>query len=593
MTNHGQSPRRPIRRLAPETVEQIAAGEVVERPASVVKELVENSLDAGATTVIVRIEGGGIERVEVADDGTGIPPEELGLAVERHATNKIAPEGPVELVGTLGFRGEALAAIASVARLRLLSRPLDREVAEGISVVGGAPAGRFATPRAPGTTVEVEDLFFNTPARRKFLKSPAAEQVEVAQTLERIYLAHPSVTLRFESEGREVATYPATSDLKDAASRVLGTELLHASFLVGGEIPGGRLHGVLGRPPLAATSWRGLYIAVNGRAITSRAIQQAVRAAFGDYLPRTRYPVGVVHLDLGLDRLDVNVHPTKREVRLAREREVAEALRLRVREGLIAAPQVAELAEAAARPKVLPESRPREPPAPSPVAAHPLGGPTAPSRQQVLEGVGPAAGPVEVAATPGHPRLVLLACLQALYWLAESDEGLELIDQHAASERVLYEALRRERPVARQTLVEPFPLQLTGSERSAWGAHAPLVARAGFEVEEFGPDTVCVRSVPSFAGHRARPEAVTELLDELAAGGRPTVPDGLTERAAATLACHAAIRAGDIVSVEEFSRVLEALFALPESAYSCPHGRPIVLRIPRSRLDRWFLRSGP
>ncbi|HXY47244.1 MAG TPA: DNA mismatch repair endonuclease MutL [Thermoplasmata archaeon] len=588
--------RRPIRRLASATVERIAAGEVVERPASVVKELVENALDAGATAVTVRIEGGGIDRVSVADDGIGIPPEELDLAVERHATSKIEPEGPVERIGTLGFRGEALAAIAAVARLRLISRPPDHEVAEGISVIGGALAGRFVEARSPGTTVEVSDLFFNTPARRKFLRSPAAEQVEVAQTLERIYLAHPPVTLRFESEGREVATYPTSSDLRDAAARVLGTEFLTGSFPVGGEIPSGRIHAVLGRPALAAPSSRSLYLGVNGRAIASRSLQQAVRVAFGDYLPRNRFPVGVVHLEVSPTDLDVNVHPTKREVRFAREREIAEAVRVRVREGLIAAPQVAELANRIVGPSLNPP-RTGPPPwswdlpsTPSSRARTP-GGVT--PHQQTLEGVGLRALPSEVAPTPGHPRLLLLGCLGALYWIGEGEDGLVLVDQHAASERVVYESLRRAQSIGRQALVEPVPLRLSGVQRSALEAHSVDVARAGFEVEPFGPDAYCVRTVPSFSGRRARPESVAHLLDELAAGGRPTEPDGLVERTTATLACHAAIRAGDVVTSPAFARVLDALYALPESAYSCPHGRPIVLRIPWSRIDRWFLRSGP
>ena len=586
------STRRPIRRLAPETVERIAAGEVVERPASVVKELVENAVDAGATAVTVRIEGGGIDRIEVADDGGGIPPEELELALERHATSKLAPEGPVEEVGTLGFRGEALAAIASVARLRLLSRPPDREVGEGLSRVGGASAGRFAAPRAPGTTVEVEDLFFNTPARRKFLKSAAAEQIDVTQTLERIYLARPNLTLRLEAEGRELATYPATSELRDAATRVLGPEFLHGSFGVEGAVPGGRLYGVLGRPSVSAASSRGLYLAVNGRPIISRPLQQSVRAAFGDYLPRTRFPVGVLHLELGLDRLDVNVHPTKREVRFARERDLAEAIRIRVREGLIGAPQVAEVPATSPARGTLPEwripprgretsARPRAPPA----EALPV--------QRTLEAATPSGPAAEVPAVKGHPRLRLLGCLDTLYWAAESDEGLVLIDQHAASERVLFDALLKDRPLSRQTLVEPVTVRLTGAQRAALAAHGPAVAQGGFDIEPFGPETFRIRSVPSFRGRRSRPQAVAELLDELAAGGRPTSPDGLTERTAASLACHAAIRAGDSVSTEEFSRVLAALYALPEAAYACPHGRPILLSISRSRLDRWFLRSGP
>ena len=387
---------RPIRRLSSETVERIAAGEVVERPASVVKELVENAVDAHASTITIRLLGGGLDRVEVADDGSGIPADELELAVERHATSKLEPDGPVERIGTLGFRGEALAAVASVSRFRLLSRPPEREVAEGISVVGGAIAGRFPAARAPGTTVEVEDLFFNTPARRKFLKSPPAEQVEVLQTVERLYLARPQVGLRVESEGREVATYPPAHGLQDAAARVLGPGFLVSSFEVNAEIPGGRLFGALGRPEVAVATSRGLFLAVNGRSITSRPIAQAVRAAFGDYLPRSRFPVGVLHLEVAADRLDVNVHPTKREVRFAREREVLDAIRIRVREALVAAPQVAELASSrsAVRPTFAATSGGNATPAPLPLL---------PGLQRTLDGAVETRARSAVPAAGGTP----------------------------------------------------------------------------------------------------------------------------------------------------------------------------------------------
>jgi len=580
--------RRPIRRLSNETVERIAAGEVVERPASVVKELVENSVDAGATTVTVRLTGGGLDRIEVADDGGGIPPEELELAVERHATSKLAPEGPVERIGTLGFRGEALAAIASVSRFRLLSRPADREAAEGISVVGGVVAGRFTASRAPGTTVEVEELFFNTPARRKFLKSPAAEQVEVLQTIERLYLARPRVGLRAESEGREVGVYPPSHDLKDAAARVLGPGFLASSFEIVADVPGGRLFGALGRPGVAAPSSRGLFLAVNGRSVTSRPFAQNVRLAYGDYLPRTRFPVGVLHLELDPDRLDVNVHPTKREVRFAQERELLDAVRRCVREALVGSPQVAE--PLASRSPSSPQGVQLATPSSREFASRP----PAFHFQRTLEGpVVTETTRSEVPAGGAHPRMTLLGCLHALYWVAESDEGMVLIDQHAASERVLYEELLRTGALQRQALVDPVPLELTGVQRSALSAHAETVRASGFEVEPFGPESFLVRSVPAYRGRSARAESLTELLDELASGGRPTLPDGLEERRAAMVACHAAIRAGDVVSTEEFSRVLAELHALPEAAYSCPHGRPIVLGIPRTRLDHWFLRSGP
>ena len=581
--------RAPIRRLSSATVERIAAGEVVERPASVVKELVENAVDAGAESVTVRLEGGGLDRIEVADDGGGIAPDELELAVERHATSKLPPEGPVERIGTLGFRGEALAAIASVSRFRLTSRPADQDAAEGISVVGGTLAGRFSASRAPGTTVEVEDLFFNTPARRKFLKSPAAEQVEVLQTVERLYLARPNVGLRVESEGREVATYPPSHELKDAAARVLGPGFLSSSFELSAEVPGGHLFGALGRPGVAAPSSRGLFLAVNGRAIVSRPFAQNVRIAYGDYLPRTRFPVGVLHLEIDPDRLDVNVHPTKREVRFAQERELLDTVRRSVRESLIGEPQVAEPLGARF------PAAPRAPTAPPSLPLRPVARPAPIRFQRTLEGpvIPEATARSPIPAGGGHPRMTLLGCLHDLYWVAESDEGLVLIDQHAASERVLYEELRRTGALQRQTLVEPVPVTLTGAERSALSAHAETVRAAGFDVESFGPDTFLVRSVPAYRGRSARPDSLAELLDELASGGRPTLPDGLEERRAATVACHSAIRAGDVVSAEEFSRVLSELHALPEAPYSCPHGRPIVVGVPRSRLDHWFLRSGP
>lgn len=580
--------RRPIRRLLPETVERIAAGEVVERPASIVKELVENSMDAGAESVVVRLAAGGIERVEVADDGAGIPPEELELAVERHATSKLPPEGPVEEIGELGFRGEALAAIGAVARLRLSSRPIGQDAAEGISVVGGAVVGRFAIGRAPGTTVEVEDLFFNTPARRKFLRSPASEQVEVVRTVERLYLARPTVAIRVESEGREIAALLPTASLRDAAARVLGPTFLEASFLVHGAVPGGRVYGALGLPATAAPTSTFLFLAVNGRAVASRPIAQAVRAAFADALPRSRFPVGILHLELDPRGVDVNAHPTKREVRFARERDLAEAIRQRVREALVGSP-----AAGAAR---------AGPPPPSPADDEedlPLA--FAPTRSTEVRRTAaqrtllppPEAGPPSVpTAFAGTPRFELLGVVDALYWIAATDDGLTLIDQHAASERLLYEILRRDGTLARQQLVDPVTVELSATERAAWAAHAETVRSAGFDLDPFGPAAARVRAVPSYRGRSPRPEAIHDLLRELAEGGRPTLPDGLAERTAATIACHAAIRAGDAVLPEEIARVLEALEALPERVRSCPHGRPIFVRLPRSRLDGWFLRRG-
>jgi DNA mismatch repair protein MutL len=575
----------PIRRLRPATIERIAAGEVVDRPASVVKELVENSIDAGARGITVRLEGGGLRRIEVADDGQGIPAGALELALERHATSKLDPDGPIERIATLGFRGEALASIGAVARLRLLSRPPDQDVAEGVDVAGSTPAGHVAEPRAPGTTVAVDDLFFNTPARRKFLHAPAAEQLEIVRTVERLYLARPEVGVRLEAEGREIGVYPAAPNLRDAAARVLGPEFLTASFPVSGSMPGGRVSGYLSHPELSASSGSSLYLSVNGRSVASRALAAAVRAAYSDTLPRARFPMGVLHLEIDLERVDVNVHPTKREVRFERERELVDALRRSVREALLAEPRVAGAPPAISdRAPPYPGLQGAPAPPPGPDRRPDRGG-------RVVPLVGPSA-PVTVGAGPGRPPLELLGSLDRLYWVAASVAGLVLVDQHAASERLLYDALRRTGSLARQSLVDPVVLPLSGGQRAALSAHTEAVRRAGFETEPFGPATVRVVSVPAYRGRLVRAEALRELLDELAAGGRPTVPDGLEERTAASIACHAAIRAGDAVERDEIARLLAALEAIPGTARTCPHGRPILVQIDRARLDRWFLRSG-
>jgi len=577
--------RRPIRPLARAVVEQIAAGEVVERPASVVKELVENAVDAGAARISVALEGGGRDAIRVEDDGGGIPAGELLLAVAAHATSKLPPEGPIDRISTLGFRGEALAAIATVARLRLVSRPPEAPAAARLEVADGTAGPVVPAARAPGTTVEVTALFERTPARRKFAKSPAAEQLEVLRTLERLYLARPGIALRLTSEGGEVAAFPASDRLDDAAARVLGADLLRDSFPVAAPVPGGSLEGVLGGPARAAGHSRRLFVALNGRAVEARGIAQAVRVAFGDGLPRSRYPVGVLHLTLDPGRLDVNVHPTKREVRIEGDRELADAVRRAVRAALERTPAAAELPARSrpARASAADAVARRSDPGPAPAAAR--------AQRRLFEGPAPKAA-APVAAAPPRPALDLLGCVGALYWVAATDDGLVLIDQHAASERLLYDLLRRDGTLARQELVAPVTLRLTDGQRAALADHPDEVRAAGFSTEPFGRHEVRVRTVPEYRGRRARAEALLELLDELADGGRPTLPDGLAERAAASIACHAAIRAGDAIAPEEFRRVLRALSELDPPAFSCPHGRPIRVRFSRSRLDRWFLRTG-
>ena len=585
----GPVQRAPIRRLDRDTIDRIAAGEVVERPASVVKELVENAVDAGARRIVVRLRRGGLDRIEVVDDGFGIPAAELPLALERHATSKLPPGGPIDSIHTLGFRGEALASIASVARLRLVSRPPDAALASWIEVEPGGPTTSGVEARGVGTTVEVHDLFAHTPARRKFLHAPAAEQIEVVATLERAYLARPHVALELEIDGRPSVSYPAADRWEVAAATVLGPAFVEQSFRLDRDLPGGGgWIAVLGRPVLAAPSSRRLYLAVNGRPIQSRPLSAAVRAAFEGLMPRTRYPVGLLHLTLPEARIDVNVHPTKREVRIAEERDLDDRLRREIRAALLLSPAPATLLDrSGSRP-----TRPSSPPIP-PTPAGEGPAPSLPPLRPPTPSLFGSPSPRPMVPLQRAGLLELRGSLKDLYWVAESPEGLLLIDQHAASERLIFESIRRSLPAARQQLVDPLTLDLSGRQQAAWAAHAAEVAASGFEIDPFGPTQIRLRAVPVWAGHRAEARWLLQLLDELADGGRPTVPDDPRDRIIATVACHAAVRAGDPIEAASLARIWSELRALPGAPTTCPHGRPIAFEIPFSRIDRWFLRSGP
>jgi DNA mismatch repair protein MutL len=572
------------------TVVHIAAGEVVERPASVVKELVENAVDAGAQEVRVEVDDGGVARVEVTDDGEGIPREELELAVTRHATSKIRSAGDLESVLTLGFRGEALASIGAVSRLTISSRVPGSDVGHGIRMEGGRVVSRFEEGRPVGTTVRVERLFFNTPARRKFLRGAGVEAQESLRVVERAYLARPNVGFSVTLGGRPASRYPPTEVLRDAASSVLGEEFLDQAIPFAQDLGDGtEVEGVMAHPAMTRANSLSLYVSVNGRPVDAKSVSGAVRMAYQEYLPRTRFPVGVVHLRVPSRRLDVNVHPTKREVRLAHEREIVDPVRRAIREALQHAPEMAQ------------------PPPTAPEPSSSLPG-SALSGPGPLSSLASAAGALRPSLIQRQlavdsererydhrtlgPGLALVGPVFHLYWVASSAEGVVLIDQHAASERLLYDTLRRTGQLARQELVEPVRLDLTPRQRAALEQHHEAILAAGFTVEPFGKSEFRVRSVPVFRGASPRADAVRELLEELASGGRPTVPNGFVDRRAASIACHAAIRAGDSVAVDTMRRILDELGSNPDGAYACPHGRPIRILLPRGRIDQWFLRKG-
>ena len=574
--------RHGIHRLDESTVRQIAAGEVVERPASVVKELVENALDAGATQIRISLERGGLDLIEVADDGQGISRSDFPLLFERHATSKLQSPEQLLTVGTLGFRGEALASIAAVAHVGVASRPEGASTAYSMDV---GPGRSYEEPRpvarAPGTTLAVRDLFHNVPARRKFLKSVPAETQRITEIVEHLYLATTSVSFQLTSDGGEVLRFPPAKSLTEAATNAFGVEFAERCFTFSGSGgPGTWVDGVVSHPSLTRGNSGRLLFAVNGRPIVSRPLVEALRSAFLDIIPKGRYPLGLVHLQIEGEGVDVNVHPSKREVRFRWEEELRSSLRSLV---------VSNLQEAGR------SSLP--PPSPPASVVLPLSPPPPPPGvQQTLSAPGGSGIATEVRptvrGTSVQPKLILLGQVGALYIVGERDDGqglLVLIDAHAASERVIYERLVTETAPAHQDLLVPTDIDLTPRQATVFARARDDLREMGFQVEHFGGSRYRVSAIPSFFWHRVEPSRISQVLDELGEADARKVRSELRERVAKTLACHMAIRAGDALTLEEMERLVKELYGARDT-FTCPHGRPIMISLRRDELDKWFHR---
>lgn len=582
----------PIRVLERSVAERIAAGEVVERPASVVKELVENSLDAGARTVTVEAIGAGLTMIRVTDDGEGIAASEAALAFERFATSKIGDLDDLDRIRTYGFRGEALPSIAAVAQVVLTTRPAGAEAATRVVVAGGVveSAGRHGAP--PGTVVEVRALFYNTPARRRFLKSPAREQALVVEAVQRAALAHPDVAFRLVLDGREATYWPRATAAHRAADLLAAGDDLIA---VDGAVPGGRLRGWLARPERSRPARTAQHLFVNRRPVQHAMLRRAVEQAFAQLVPVGRFPVFALFLDVDPARVDVNVHPRKLEVRFRDEGTLFGPVTRLVRGALLASPLVRDAggSDAVAVGLSVAGAWTASTPAAASIAREPSEVYAPGARGTVSGAQGTLAGTVPDTVSGPRPRLPVLRplgqVLQA-YIVAEGPDGLYLIDQHAAHERVVYERLvaarRRGAPVS-QTLAVPLALDLTPAEAALAVGQLDRLAALGFDLEPFGGRTVLVRAVP-VAGANGAPETlVRRALASLEGGGDP---DQVLERLAIATACHTAVRAGDRLGAEAIAALLADL-AAAEDPYTCFHGRPTIVAVPRHLIERWFLRT--
>ncbi len=597
----------PIRQLPDTLVNQIAAGEVVERPASVVKELVENAIDAGARRIDIDLEEGGVRLIRIRDDGGGIAPEELPLAVSRQATSNIASLDDLESVATLGFRGEALPSIASVSRFTLSSRRPDDEHGASLHVEGGKVGQVGPKPHAPGTTVEVRELFYNVPARRKFLRAERTEFGHIEEWLRSLALARPDIELRMSHNGKPSRRYK--SDELESVARLnetLGEEFAKQALRVDHAAAGLRLHGWIAQPVYSRASADQQYVYVNGRSVRDRNIAHAVKMAYQDVLFHGRQPAYVLFLEIDPTRVDVNVHPAKHEVRFRDSRLVHDFVYRTLHEAL-----------ADTRAGAIPEQPAASPGAPLPAyqpgaVAQPGG--WMPTRQSPLGlqvNDAPAAyaqlyaSPSQPAQPYSAPQLpesgeqtlpplgYAIAQLHGIYILAENAEGLIVVDMHAAHERIGYEKLKAAHDgigLRSQPLLVPMTLALSEREADVAEREAETLATLGFDAIRSGPQSLSVRSVPALLAH-AEPEALLrDVLADLREHGQTRRIAAARDELLSTMACHGAVRANRRLTLPEMNALLREM-EITERSGQCNHGRPTWTRFSLAEIDRWFLRG--
>jgi DNA mismatch repair protein MutL len=566
---------------------RIAAGEVVERPASVVKELIENSLDAGATEISISIEKSGTALIRVADNGEGMGPEDLTVAVERHATSKLREEEDLFRVATLGFRGEALPSIGSVARMEITSRPATEESGYRIRIEGGKKNSPFIVGSSVGTSVEIKEIFFNTPARRKFLKSPATELSHICDALNRMALAHPAVHFRLSHDGRMIADYVAVSERMNRLHQVLGREI--AKDLTPFSSAGGRLaiSGYLSSAPASFPNTRYLMTFVNRRFVRDKVVTHAVLHGYETLLMKGQYPAAIVFLEVPCADVDVNVHPAKYEVRFRRPSDVhdavADAIRQALRREAKGPPVRAPAIESAA-------------PAFTGVMEAPLpylGTPLPQDERYVKAEMFPmVANHTESMREGFFSSMDILGQILGCYLVCSSSRGLALLDQHAAHERVAFEKLRQELntgAVQKQNLLIPQAIELTAGELMLLEQKLPTLERFGFLLEPFGPGSYAITSVPALLPEGDYRQIVQQMVAELAELENSDKLRQHLEERLATIACHSVIRANRQLEMTEMRALLRELDQI-EFATQCPHGRPVLLEFSRDDLEKMFKR---
>ncbi len=591
-----------IKLLPPELAAQIAAGEVVERPVSVVKELVENSIDAGSTRISVETKGGGIERIRVTDNGSGIPAAESSLAFQHHATSKVDSPEELDAIATLGFRGEALPSIAAVSRMTMTTRPAYEDVGYSIDLVWGRPVRDGAEGCPPGTSVVTADLFGNLPARRKFLKSATAESGRIHDLIARYALAYPEIAFRLAAEERQSLATPGSGKASDALLAVYGAEVAEGMLEVSGTNPeaGYRVEGFAGAPSLHRANRTYMTLFVNRRWIQNRMLTFALEEAYHGLLPEKRYPIAALNLVVPYGEVDVNSHPAKREVRFHQEGKVYSALQRAARAALVASAPVPDMGPAVRGSGWGAASvSPAGGRATSGFFRSPFDSRSLNWGQTQVGGGGDnnndnddhigGGGPPDAALTPQQalPSLRVVGQVRLTYIVAESPDGMYLVDQHAAHERVLFDRIVRraaQQEAQSQPLLAPVTAELTPGQAALLESHREFLQAYGYEVEHFGEHSYLVRAVPAILTTQDPGKSLLDVLDLAAFEGPLRERE---EALAASVACHSAIRAGQSMTEPEMRALLEQL-EVTDNPHTCPHGRPTLIHFSSYHMEREF-----
>jgi DNA mismatch repair protein MutL len=594
-----------IRQLPDTLINQIAAGEVVERPASVVKELVENALDAGAMRIDIDLEEGGVRLIRIRDDGGGIPADDLPLAVSRHATSKIASLDDLEGVATLGFRGEALPSIASVSRFSLISRHNGSEHGAVLEIDGGRVGSVTPKSHPQGTTVEVRDLFFNVPARRKFLKAERTELGHIEEWLRQLALARPDVELRVSHNGKPSRRWKGEGDLLSEVRlhEALGEEFANNALRIDHAAAGLRLHGWIAQPAYNRASADQQYLYVNGRAVRDRSVAHAVKQAYADVLFHGRQPAYVLFLELDPRRVDVNVHPAKHEVRFRDARLIHDFVYRTLNDALAETRAGNAPVQASTQESPQPASIYWNAAAPQ----SPLGLQIADTRAGYAALYGsPSSSSLPTQAAPAQPMSLpasddatmpplgyAVAQLHGIYILAESAEGLIVVDMHAAHERIGYEKLKGAHDgegLRTQPLLVPMTVAVSEREAEVAEREAETMAALGFELNRSGPQSLTLRSVPALLAHGDVEALLRDVLADLREHGESRRVAAARDELLATMACHGAVRANRRLTLPEMNALLREM-EVTERSGQCNHGRPTWARFSLAEIDRWFLRG--